>query len=169
VTGVLHLPTSDEQNLALVSVQRSSRLVLHDLDTGKARRLIDLADRGGNPMMKLHSANNELWATDYDTLVVLDTRDWHVQRQRRLQDAAAGTQQFIGDFAFAPDGRCVIARPFSGDVVAVSDDSLKVVKKAKLGHEPLEVAPLTSGRIVARDWKTGALLCGNLTRSWFAV
>jgi len=165
VTGVLSVP---EHDLALITIQRSSRLVLHDLNTGKAKRFIDLANRGGNPELAIRPAAGELWATDYDMLLVLRTKDWRVVRSARLQKAAAGTQQFVGKFAFAADGRCVLARPFSGDVVAVENDSLRVKSKARLGNQPLEVAALSDGNVVARDWKTGSLLQGVLRRSWFA-
>jgi hypothetical protein len=159
ITGVLRLPADD---LALVSVQRSSRLVLHDLETGKARRFIDLAGRGGNPLLAFRHGGAELWATDYDTLVVLDAHDWQILRSARLQDAHAGTGQFIGHFAFATDGTCVVARPFSGDVVSVGGARLEIERSARLGQQPLEVAALPAGRVVARDWKTGALLRGVL-------
>ena len=163
VTGVVALP----DDLALITVQRSSRLVLHDLDTGKARRFIDLCNRGGNPELALRIEAGELWASDYDTLVVLRLDDWQVIRSRRLQDAAAGTQQFIGQFAFAPGGGCVVARPFNGDVVLL-DRGLEVKRKATLGSQPIEVAALPDGHVVARDWKSGRLLRGALKRIWFA-
>lgn len=166
VIGVLELP---EAGCALVSVQRSSRLILHDLETGMQRRSIELCGRGGNPRLELRNSRTELWASDYDTLAVIRTDNWQIQRRSRLQGAVAGTQQFIGDFSFAPDQElCAVARPFSGDVVGIDLGTLKIKRAAKVGRQPLEVAALRGGEVVARDWKTGDLLRGTLERRWFA-
>jgi hypothetical protein len=166
VIGVLALPGEDA---ALISVQRSSRLILHDLQTGTERRSIDLAGRGGNPSLELRNSGKEIWASDYDTLVVVKREDWRVTRRVRLQGAGAGTQQFIGDFSFAPEeDTCAVARPFSGDVVGIDVATLKVKHSARLGRQPLKLAALPRGEVVARDWKTGDLLLGKLERRWFA-
>jgi hypothetical protein len=164
--GVLDVVELTGRGTAIVSVQRSSRLILHDLGNGGAAQTIDLAGRAGNPRLRLRG--EELWATDYDTLVVVSTRDWRVDRRRRLQGAGTGTREFVGDFAFMPDGAlCAVARPFSGDVVAVDPGTLRIIASAKLGRQPLEVAALAGGEIVARDWKTGELLRGPLKRRRF--
>jgi hypothetical protein len=166
VIDVLELPG---YGCALVSVQRSSRLILHDLETGTQRRSIDLCGRGGNPTLELRDSGKEVWASDYDALAVVRTDNWQIRRSSRLQSAAAGTQQFIGDFSFAPDQElCVVARPFSGDVVGIDLGTLKIKRFAKVGRQPLEVAALRGGEVVARDWKTGDLLRGTLERRWFA-
>lgn len=165
VIGVLPFAGED---FALVSVQRSSKLVVHDTETGKKIGGCDLGGNGGNPSLKFRGGN-EIWASDYDSLVVLNRRDLHVVRRARLQNAAAGTQQFIGEYSFSPDENvCVVARPFSGDVVGIDPDTLKIVSSAKVGQQPLEVAAIAAGEIVARDWKTGNLLRGKLKRSWFS-
>jgi hypothetical protein len=150
-------------------VQRSSELVLHNLATGRKNRSIDLGGRRGNPIVQLGSGGNEIWASDYDTLVVLERKEWRIVRSARLQRSAAGTRQFIGDYSFAPgEQTCVVARPFSGDVVSVDAATLKIRRSAKLGRQPLEVMALPGGEAVARDWKTGDLLRGRLARRWFA-
>ena len=165
VVGVLALPGGMS---ALISVQRSSRLIVHDLNTGAKMNSIDLGDRGGNPRLEYFKSGKEIWASDYDTLVVLKAPDWQIDRRSLLQGSAAGTRQFIGDFCFPPDQQlCVVARPFSGDVIAVDSQSLKIKSSAKLGREPLEVAAIGRGEIVARDWKTGDLLRGTLHRRGF--
>jgi len=122
VVGVLEIPGED---FALISVQRSSRLILHDLNTGMKRGIIDLGDRGGNPALQFGNAGKEIWASDYDTLVVIQRSDLQVLRHALMQTADAGTRLFIGDYAFAPDQDiCVVARPFSGDVVGIVPASL---------------------------------------------
>ena len=162
VVDVLALP---DPRYALISVQRSSVLIVHDLETGQAHQKITLGGQGGNARLALKG--DELWATDYDTLVVVDTRSWRVLRKKRLQKAAGGTAQFIGDFSFSPDGTCCVARPYSGDVVGL-DDRLKIVKSATLGRQPQEAIELPGGDVIARDWKTGDLFRGPMQPvSWF--
>lgn len=165
VIDVLELPA---EGSALVSVQRSSQLILHGLETGMKERAVDLGGRGGSPQLQFRNGGKEIWASDYDTLVVIERKDWRILRSARLQGADAGTQQFIGDYSFAPDEDiCVVARPFSGDVVGIDAATLKVVRSAKLGRQPLELAALPRGEVVARDWKTGDVLHGKLKRRWF--
>jgi len=163
VTGVL--PIKDGSR-AIFSVQRSSELIVQDLQTGKKVGEIILGDRQGNPRPSLRRSETEIWAIDYDTLVVARTEDGRILRRARLQPAREGTQEFVGDFSFSSDDRlCVIARPFSGDVVAVEPETLKVKASAKIGGQPLELVALPEGQVLARDWKSGALLRGALTDS----
>ena len=159
IVEVLELPG---ESVALVSVQRSSALVLHDLQTGTARRSVELRDRGGNPALKLSKSGEEIWASDYDTLVVIRRADWRVARSARLESALTGTQRFIGDFSFAPDADlCAVARPFSGDVVGLDTVTLRARCAVRLGQQPIDVAALAGGEVVARDWKTGAVSRGR--------
>jgi hypothetical protein len=167
--GVIDVLAVPGEELAFVSVQRSSEVILHDLETGGKRGSIDLGGRGGNPRLRFRNGSNEIWASDYDTLVVLDGKERRVVRRARLQRAAAGTQQFIGDYSFAPEGQiCVVARPFSGDVIGIDVATLKVKSSARLGRQALDVMALPRGEVVARDWNTGDFLRGRLERRWLA-
>ncbi len=167
--GVLSVLELAGEDAALVSVQRSSQLILQDLKTGRKKRAVDLGGRGGNPIPRQREGSQEIWASDYDTLVVISREDWRILRSARLQGAAVGTQQFIGDYSFAPDGAtCVIARPFSGDAVEVDSTTLKVTRSVRLGRQPLELVALPGAEVLARDWKTGDVLRGTLKRRWFA-
>lgn len=159
--GVVDVIALPDPQYALIAVQRSSELVLHDLATGKAARRIRLDSRNGSPRMALRQSGKALWASDYDTLVIVDTASWRVLRKRRLQGALPGTGLFIGDYSFSADGTCCVARPYSGDVVAV-DDRLKIRRTAKLGRQPQEAIELPNGDVIARDWKTGDLLRGRM-------
>jgi hypothetical protein len=158
---------SPDGSAAVISVQRSSRLILHDLATGTARATVDVAGRGGNPELRLRAAGRELWASDYDTIAVVRTADWRVDRHALLQgEPEVPRQLFIGDYTFAPDADlCVVARPFGGDIVALDPGTLKVTLTAHVGGQPLHVAALGGGAVIARDWKTGALLSGTLSAS----
>jgi hypothetical protein len=162
VVGALQAPG---ERWTLVAVQRSSALVVHDLATGQKIGAVDLGGGSGNPQLAHRASANEIWARDYDALVVLDRRTRRVLRRRRLQGAPFGTQQFVGDFSFNRDEtRCLVARPFSGDVVELDAARLRITRAAKLGEQPLEVMALGDEDVVARDWKTGGTLLGTLTR-----
>lgn len=166
--GVIDVIALPDPRYALVSVQRSSELVIHDLETGQATQKISLGSQLGNPKLALRQSGKEVWASDYDTLVIVDTDSWRVSRKKRLQSAVAGTGQFIGDYSFSADGSCCVARPYSGDVVAV-DERLRIRKSAKLGRQPHEAIELPNGDVVARDWKTGDLLRGRMEKiGWLA-
>jgi hypothetical protein len=162
VADVIALP---DPRYALISVQRSSTLIVHDLETGKAHQQVTLGAQQGNPRLMLRE--NMVWATDYDTLVQVDARSWRVLGKKNLQRAPAGTGQFIGDCSFSADGTCCVARPHSGDVVAV-DDSLKIRRRVTVGRQPQEAVELANGDVIARDWKSGDLLRGRMEPySWF--
>src|SRR5262249_51625992 len=126
VADVLEIPG---ERFALVSVQRSSRLILHDLATGRKQGTVELANRLGNPSLHWRAAAQEIWASDYDTIVVIDQKTLRPTRSARLQGAMGGTQQFIGEYAFSPDeDECVVARPFSGNVVGLDPSTLRVTR-----------------------------------------
>lgn len=166
--GVIDVvPLGDE---VIFAVQRSSTLIVQNLHESGNRRTMSLAGRYGNPHPHIRNSGAELWAIDYDTLVVLRTNDGRMLRSVRLQDAAQGVMEFVGDFSFSPNGElCMVARPFSGDVLALDPKTLKTRGSAQLGRQPLELLALSDSDLVSRDWKTGALLRGTLKRRWFAI
>ena len=167
IISVKEVPRSD---LLLISIQRDSNPVLYDPNTRKVIKKIDLASRHGNPHLQFRRLANELWVHDYDTLLKIDPAKWSVSNQIRLQDAGSNnTQQFIGGFAFNNEETfCAVARPFSGDVVALNTKSFKVTHHAKTERQPIDVAILSNGKVFARDWKTGDLLTGQLKKKMFA-
>src|SRR5688572_160398 len=97
IVGVAEIPDSP---LLLVSVQRTSTVVIHDPATSRKMGEVKVGDGGGNPTLYFRRTAPELWADDYDTLVRLDAATWRVLDRRRLQGADAGTRQFIGQFTF---------------------------------------------------------------------
>jgi hypothetical protein len=161
IVGVAEVPYAD---LVIVSVQRDSAPVLYDPVARRPVGSIALAGRRGNPRCCFRAAAGELWADDYDTLLCLDGRTFRTRHARRLQPAAERTAQFVGAFAFdRSEALCAVARPFSGDVVALDTRTFELTHVAPLGRQPLEAALLADGRVFARDWMTGDLLTGRLT------
>jgi len=160
--GIVDVVEVLERELVIVSLQRDSRPVLYDPVNRRKVGYVQLADQHGNPHLYFRRTAHELWADDYDTLVKIDPSDWRVLAAVRLQDAADGVQQFIGDFAFdLSESLCAVARPFSGDVVKLDPATLSVAGAARTGGQPLQLAVLSDGRVYARDWKTGELLAGK--------
>ena len=165
IIGVTAIPESDQ---ILVSVQRSSKVVICNLN-GKKNGEFELAKSYGNPRLQFRKTGSELWADDYDKLLVLETGTWRILLSRRLQDAAKDTAQFIGEYCFTTDGNyCCVSRPFSGDVLILDPVTLKTRYQARLGSQPLEAVMMSDRRVFARDWQSGALLHGKASRVWFA-
>lgn len=159
IIGAVDVPDS---SYLIVSIQRDSHPVLYDPETKKAIRKLNLVDRGGNPSFQFRESSLEFWASDYDSIVKLDGKTLAVKDARCVQDAVRGTRQFIGDFCFNSGQEvCLVARPFSGDVVVLDANSMTEVSRIKLGQQPLDIGALADGTVVARDWKTGASLFGR--------
>lgn len=158
VMSVLELPGGEY----VFGVQRSSELVLCDPTDLSVIREAPLAGRQGNPTPFLRRGGTELWAVDYDTVVRLDPRTLTVEGQWLGQRPAAnGYRMFLGDIWMSHDEQeLLVARPGSGDVVALDPENVRVERTWRTGREPL-VAALLAGRLLARDWKTGELLSGD--------
>jgi hypothetical protein len=153
----MSMPTAET---IVVSVQRSSKLVLIDPKKDKPIGSIELADRGGNPTLRMVTAHDFL-ASDYDTLCRVESRSLAVSRSAVLQGAAApNTRQFIGDYDVG-FGTCAVARPFSGDVLLLDSESFKVRGHAQIGGQPLAVCLTSESSVLTRDWKTGRVGIGR--------
>jgi hypothetical protein len=164
IIGVIEL---DSGNL-IISVQRDSQPVIYDPKAKVVIRKLSLAGNHGNPKFQFARQRGEIWADDYDTILKFDSDTLALTASRRLQMAATGTAQFIGDWSFNNDeSLCLVSRPFSSDVVAISTENLKTKYVAKTGKQPLQSIFVGNGNIIGRDWKTGALLKGSLRRKWF--
>lgn len=162
IVGVEELPNS---HLLIVSVQRDSNPILYDPDSEKEIRKLTLAGRNGNPQLRFRNSANELWADDYDHIVKLDATTLNVIASKQLQEATEGTGHFIGGFSFDRGERlCLVARPFSGDVIGLDCDSMRQTHRAEMGKQPLNAGLLGDDTIVALDWKTGELVKGKLER-----
>jgi len=123
--------------------------------------------RAWHATLRFTRQTRELWADDYDTLLRINTSDWTVTDRLLLQGPSVGCRQFIGAYSFNQDeSLCAVARPFSGDVVALNTKKFKITHTCNLGHQPLLVALLANGTIYGRDWKTGTLLKGQLKKKW---
>ena len=164
IVGVVEVPRSE---LLIVSVQRDSSPVVYDPVARKKVGALDLAGRLGNPTLFFRRRTNELWADDYDTMLKIEPGSWRILKSRLVEKALAGTGRFIGRFAFdADETACIVARPFSRDVVALDTRSLRIRHRCGMDGEPFEAVTLRDGSIVARDWKSGRLLRGTLGRAW---
>jgi hypothetical protein len=165
--GLLDPVPVPESDLLLMPIQRDSEPVIYDLTERRKVGTMKLADRHGNPTLRFRRTASELWADDYDTILRLDIKSWRVRDALRLQENIVTIVQgresrggaFIGQYCFDLDEvHCAVARPFSGDVVVLDTESFRQARRVPTGSQPLRVALLRDGRIIARDWKTGKLL-----------
>lgn len=160
IVGVADVPGGP---YVIVSIQRDHTPVLYDASQRSVIRAVSLSGRYGNPFLVFRRRASEMWATDYDHVVKVETIDWSVVKSVRLQPARDPQALFIGDLAFnGGESLCAVARPFSGDVVALDPHSMDVTARAAVGGQPLSVCLLRDRRVLARDWKTGELLTGVL-------
>jgi hypothetical protein len=164
IVGATEIPGRPE---VLIAIQRDSRPVIHDPLARRKVAQLELCGRAGNPALRFRRHGSELWADDYDTIVVLEPGTWRRLRSRRLQGALTGTGQFIGRYCFGADERaCYVPRPYSRDVVALDPRNLRIRARCRFDAQPFEAVGLDDDTVVARDWKTGALLRGPLRRVW---
>jgi hypothetical protein len=161
--GIVDVCAVPQRPVVLVSIQRDSHPVIFHPASRAVVGRVRLADRGGNPTLRFRS-DRELWASDYDTLVRVDASNWVVTGTLMLQPALGdGMRQFIGEYSFTIDGtKCVVARPFSGDVVVIDAARFERIGYCPTGGEPLECVVFAGGRVACRNWKTGALLTAQL-------
>ena len=164
VIGVVELPSGE----LIISVQRDSHPIVYDTKTRQVKGKLTLANRYGNPKFCYLKQRNEVWADDYDTLIKFRGDDLTVKNSQILQLAPKGKAQFIGNWSFNEDETlCLVSRPFSGDIVAISTDNMKIKYAARTGRQPIQSAFLNNDRVIGRDWKTGILIMGLLERKWF--
>lgn len=163
IAGVIELPSGE----LIISVQRDSNPIVYDPKTKTVLRKLSLAGKYGNPRFRFAKQRKEIWADDYDTILKFDGDTLNRKAARGLQSMLQGTSQFIGDWSFnGEESLCLVARPFSGDIVAISTDDLKTKYVAQTGQQPLEAIFLSDETVMGRDWKTGILLKGVLKRKW---
>jgi hypothetical protein len=158
--GLVDCVALPEAGVVVVSVQRSSELVLIDPERNAMVGSIQLADRGGNPTLRRWSST-KFFASDYDSLCLVDAVSRGARCSGVLQPAAPPhTNQFTGDYALG-ETTCVVARPFSGDVLQLGLEDFAVIGRAEVPGQPLSVC-MTSGRaFLTRDWQTGKLESGE--------
>lgn len=152
--------------LLVFCVQRDSRLLVYEAREQSVVKMVDLAGRNGNPALSLRLKFHQLWASDYDTLVCVEMGTWSATRSVNLQPRSPDEiAKFIGLHGFTRDEKfCFVARPFSGDVVVIDPNTLAIVEAVRTGNQPFDSTILLGDRLVARDWKTGRLLTGSVSR-----
>jgi hypothetical protein len=162
--GILEVVEIPGSPLLLISIQRDSAPVIYDYVQGKVIRKLKLADRNGNTQLFFRRQAPELWASDYDTLVKMDSRNYDVLDTVKLQEGQVGmARSNIGKYYFGPDERfCVVARPHSGDIAIVDPSSFRIVGNIKTEGLPEDVGFLGHDHVISRDLRTGHLLQATL-------
>jgi hypothetical protein len=158
--GLVQSLTLPRQDIVLVSVQRGSSLLGIDVAGQRKPVEISLSDAGGNPDLRLRN-DNDLIASDYDSLAFVDLTQMRVVRRVQLQERVGDVGAFIGDFDLHPNGTCAVARPFSSDAILVDSETFRVLGQATLEGQPLQICMVSDREFVTRDWKTGAVQIGE--------
>ena len=147
----------------IVSVQRSSKLVIIDTEGNSQIDSAQLMDRGGNPTLLMRTSTDFL-ASDYDTLCRVDCRSFTVLKSARLQGAAQkNSHQFIGEFDVGNEA-IAVSRPFSSDVILVDPENFDTIGRVEIGGQPLLVCLISNSEVVTRDWKTGRVSIGEFRK-----
>ena len=156
LVSVFEIPNERE---LIITIQRDSNPVLYDPLAQKAIRKLSLADRRGNPEIVGRPSVNELWVSDYDTLVKLDANSLNVKKAVLVQESIPPMERlFMGKFCFdAQEQSCLIARPFSGDAVMLEAESMRKTRQLHLGGAPLDICLLSGGTVITREWKTNEM------------
>ncbi|HEY4832475.1 MAG TPA: hypothetical protein VIH61_07960 [Waddliaceae bacterium] len=161
------ISVTEYEGKLIFSVQRSGMLFIYDLKKDTLTNTVQLAGRSGNP--EIIVTEEGIIASDYDTVLLLDGSGWKTIRTKLLQQSAERTAQFIGQISRGSnDNECLytIARPFSGDIVAINNN-FNVRRRCKTGRQPLEATLTNDHNLIARDWQTGTLLKGVMKRKLF--
>lgn len=156
---VMEMPDSDR---VLVSVQRSSTLIVHDLSSGVAVDRIELGNRNGNPSLNL--IDGQIWTVDYDTFVRVSIKPPRAVRSVLVQPADGGMGQWAADpFVCSKRRRAFVPRPYSGDIAVVDPDAGAIEGFVRVRGKPLSCVVTSTGRVIARAWRTGEWLEGETT------
>lgn len=167
--GLVDCMTLPNRQQVVISVQRSSTLIVIDLERNLQVATVVLAERGGNPKLTLRTEDDFL-ASDYDTLCRVGISDMKVAAKSRLQgggvnDGRLFERLFIGDYKLAADGSLVVARPFSGDVLQLDPRDFRRLGTAQVSGQPLVPHLISEHEVLARDWKTGHPHLGRFERA----
>lgn len=158
--GIVSVTEIPDHSQVIVAIQRDSRPILYDPVYKRVVRHLQLADRAGSPKFVFRPFSDELWASDYDTLVKLDAHTLDTTSAACVQPTTAPMEKlFVGGFGFDVTGTiCYVARPFSGDVLVLDADSMTERKRLRIGGSPLDLAVLKDGTVVTQEWKTGEVV-----------
>ncbi|HEY3676416.1 MAG TPA: hypothetical protein VGK84_10545 [Candidatus Tumulicola sp.] len=159
--GLVDAMTLPDQKHALVSVQRSSKLVLIDIESNKKTGEIELADGHGNPLFKINEGN-AIVTVDYDTICRVDLERGVTILRRLLQEGHGNSRQFVGDATGVNSTGVLVPRPFSGDVLVLDRETFEPIRRGVTGQQPLEAVVTPENVVIARDWKTGNVLTAPL-------
>lgn len=160
--GLVDCLALPDLGVVVVAVQRSSELVLIDPDRNERIGTIQLADRWGNPELRFLSRGMFL-ASDYDTLCLVDGASRSAECSPTLQPPSpSNTHQFIGGYDL-DETVCVVARPYSGDVVRLEIGTFVELGRVSVPGQPFSICLTSDRSFLTRDWQTGKLESGQFS------
>lgn len=156
IEDVVEVPDSAT---ALVSVQRSERLLLCDLASFKILREIHLPDQPGDPQVL--NGRQQAWLVNYDIVQSINLVSMSLDRNA-IDEESRAAGMFLGSVWISDDEQtAVVARPACGDVKVFNTGDMSLRSIIRTGGQPIESVVLRDGRVVGRDWETGKLLTGK--------
>lgn len=138
-----------------VTIARSPHIAVLD-PVSRMTRLVVLGGGGGSNNALLR--DRTLWLTDYDRLCRIDGDTLEVRSsaplQPRYRDPEHGfmTAAFIGVPRFSEArGAWLIPRPYSGDILIVSEDTLEPVGRIACDGRPYDAVEFDDGDLLVLD------------------
>lgn len=143
------------QDLILILRNKESNAIIYDLISRKTVGDVWFGKRGGNLDPHFRRKVPHVLSVAYDRLVVLNYIDWSIVYSQQLQPEDAGVGQPMGClFVNEDESRCVVTRPYSSDVLVISMKDYAVERVISTVGNPYDVALLSSGRVICRDFQT---------------
>lgn len=144
----------DRRRVAIM-IARSPHIAIFD-PAERMTRLVVLGGSWGNNDAALH--DRTLWLTNYDRLCRIDGDTLEMRSsaplQPRYRDPEHGfmTAAFIGVPRFSETrGAWLIPRPYSGDILTVSQDTLEPVGRISCGGRPYDVVEFDGDDLLILD------------------
>lgn len=138
-----------------IAIARSPHIAVFDPGR-RTTQLVRLGGGGGSNNAMLR--DRTLWLTDYDRLCRIDGDTLEVRSsaplQPRFRDPEHGfmTAAFIGVPRYSETlGAWLIPRPYSGDILVVSEDALEPVGRIACGGRPYDVVEFDEGDLLVLD------------------
>lgn len=175
----------DDRHVLVCGYKYDGELLFWDAQSGRIDQRMPLLTHGvGTGVFR--PGRNELWVAQHDTVERIDTRTWTIVAAKRVRNEPTGS--FIGAMAFDTTGRKLavghsLRRPRSmpgtgwpwyapagGQLLILDADSFSVTHILAADRWLDELAWLSDGRLVAREWGAdGAFLILSPTPATHAL
>lgn len=142
ITNVTAVPNSP---LVLMTLQRSAYLYIHDTSSNCLNGRIQLKGSAGSHRPLWSREGDILIAASYDTLNLIDRKDWRITHQHPFNTA-------IGEPSLSSDGSLLLVPcPYLGEVHVLDLKTLEPRGRAITEGKPVSAVLLRDGRLYFQD------------------